>query len=40
MCEHEGTRGGDETAEVARCGTGGKGRGGLSQWFRWADSGW
>ena len=35
MCEDEGTRGGDGTAEAARCGIGGKGRGGLCQWFRW-----
>ena len=33
--EDEGTRGGDRTAETARCGIGGKGRGGLCQWFRW-----
>ena len=31
----EGTRGGDGSAEAARCGIGGKGRGGLCQWFRW-----
>ena len=35
----EETRGGDGTAEVARFGIGGKGRGGLYQWFRWGDSG-
>ena len=39
MCEDEGTRGGDGTAEVARCCICGKGRGGLCQWFRWGDSG-
>ena len=38
MCEDEGTRGGDGTAEAVR-GIGGKGRGGLCQWFRWWDSG-
>ena len=27
--------GGDGTAEAARCGIGGKGRGGLRRWFRW-----
>ena len=35
MCEDEGTRSGDASAEAARCGIGGKGRGGLCQWFRW-----
>ena len=30
-----GTRGGVGTAEAARCGNGGKGTGGLCQWFRW-----
>ena len=35
MCEDEGTRGGVGTAEAARCGNGGKGTGGLCQWFRW-----
>ena len=34
MCEDEGTRGGVGTAETVR-GSGGKGRGGLCQWFRW-----
>ena len=33
MCEDEGTRGGDETAEAARCGNSGKGTGELCQWF-------
>ena len=33
MCEDEGTRCGDGTAEAARCFTGGKGRGGLCLWF-------
>ena len=31
MCEDEGVG----TAEAARCGNGGKVRGGLCQWFRW-----
>ena len=35
MCEDEGIRGGVGTAEAARCGNGGKGTGGLCQWFRW-----
>ena len=35
MCPDEGTRGGDGTADAARSGIGGKGRGGLCQWFRW-----
>ena len=35
MCEDERARDGDGTAEAARCGIGGKGRGGLCQWFRW-----
>ena len=35
MYEDEGTRGGVGTAEAARCGNGGKGAGGLCQWFRW-----
>ena len=35
MCEDEGTRGGVGTAEAARCGNGGKGTGGLCQWFQW-----
>ena len=35
MCEDVGTRGGDGTAEAACFGIGGKGRGGLYQWFRW-----
>ena len=35
MFEDEGTRGGDGTAEAARCGIGRKGRGRLCQWFRW-----
>ena len=30
MCEDEGTRGGDGTAEVLKMG-----RGGLCQWFQW-----
>ena len=34
MCEDKGTRDGDETVEAARCGIGGKGSGGLCQWFR------
>ena len=33
MCEDEGTRGGDGAAKAARCG--GKGGGGLCQWFQW-----
>ena len=33
MCEDEGTRGGVGTAEAARCGSDGKGTGGLCQWF-------
>ena len=35
MYEDEGTRGGVGTAAAARCGSGGKGAGGLCQWFRW-----
>ena len=35
MCEDEGTRSGVRTAEVARCGSGGKETVGLCQWFRW-----
>ena len=35
MCEDEGIRGRVGTAETDRCGIGGKGRGGLCQWFRW-----
>ena len=35
MCEDEGTRGGDGSAEAARFGVVGKGRGVLCQWFRW-----
>ena len=35
MCEDEGTRGGDGTAEAAHCGISGKGKCGLCQWFRW-----
>ena len=35
MCEDEGTRGRDGTADAACCGIGGKGRCGLCQWFRW-----
>ena len=35
MCEAEGTRGGVGPAEDAGCGNGGKGTGGLCQWFRW-----
>ena len=35
MCEDEGTRGGVGIAEAARCGIGGKGRGGLWEWFQW-----
>ena len=34
MCEDEGTRGGDGTAEAARCGIDGKGRCGLCQWLQ------
>ena len=30
-----GTRRGDGMTEAARCGIGGKGRGGLCQWFQW-----
>ena len=37
MCEDEGTRGGVGTAEAARCGNGGKGTGGLCQWFQWGE---
>ena len=35
MREDEGTRGGDGSAEAARFGVDGKGRGGLSQQFQW-----
>ena len=35
MCKDEGTRGGFGTAKAARCGSGGKGVGGLCQWFQW-----
>ena len=35
MCENEHTRGGVGTAEAAHCSNGGKGTGGLCQWFRW-----
>ena len=35
MCEDKGTRGGVGTAEAARYGNDGKGKGGLCQWFRW-----
>ena len=35
MYQDEGTRGGVGTAEAARCSNGGKGAGGLCQWFQW-----
>ena len=35
MCEDEGNKSGHGTAEAARCGIDGKGKGGLCQWFRW-----
>ena len=34
-CEDEGTRCADGSAEAARFGVGGKGTGGLCQWFNW-----
>ena len=40
MCEDDWTRGGNGTAEVARFGIGGKGRGGLCQRFRWGEGQW
>ena len=40
MCEDEGNRGGDGTAEAARCGIGGKGTGGLCQWSKWGGGQW
>ena len=35
MCEDEGTRGGDGTAEVLKMGSGG-----LCQWFQWGGGQW
>ena len=35
MFDDEGTGSGVRTAEAARCGSGGKGAGGLCQWFWW-----